>query len=368
MISECRGACVDADFSIIRYAQCWEDADILLEGLDIQPGDHCLSIASAGDNCMALLSKGPERLLALDLSPAQIACLELRVAAYQELRHPELLELMGVTSGLNRASLYRRCRSQLSSATRGFWDAHPDAIAGGIGNCGKFERYLALFRNRVLPLVHSRDRIAQLLESRTSERRRAFYGRHWDTLRWRCLFKLFFSRRVMGRLGRDPNFFRYVEGTVADRILERTRHGIIDLDPARNPYLQWILTGKHLTALPYALRPENFEAIRNNLRALEWRCQSVEDCLRKQPANSFDRFNLSNIFEYMPPESHHLILERLIYVGRTGGRIAYWNLLTPRRRPDYLASQLRSLDQFSYRLHQRDKTFFYGDFVLEEIV
>ena len=38
-----------ADFrSIIRYAQCWEDADILMAGLDIQPGNVCLSIASAG--------------------------------------------------------------------------------------------------------------------------------------------------------------------------------------------------------------------------------------------------------------------------------------------------------------------------------
>jgi S-adenosylmethionine-diacylglycerol 3-amino-3-carboxypropyl transferase len=26
-----------ADFTGIRYAQCWEDADVLLEGLDVQP-------------------------------------------------------------------------------------------------------------------------------------------------------------------------------------------------------------------------------------------------------------------------------------------------------------------------------------------
>ena len=39
-----------ADFSAIRYAQCWEDADILLEALDVRPGKVCLSIASSGDN------------------------------------------------------------------------------------------------------------------------------------------------------------------------------------------------------------------------------------------------------------------------------------------------------------------------------
>ena len=49
-------AAANADFSRIRYAQCWEDADVLLDALDVQPGDTCLSIASAGDNSLALLS------------------------------------------------------------------------------------------------------------------------------------------------------------------------------------------------------------------------------------------------------------------------------------------------------------------------
>ena len=49
-------AAARSDFSFIRYAQCWEDADILLEALDIGEGDVCLSIASAGDNSLSLLS------------------------------------------------------------------------------------------------------------------------------------------------------------------------------------------------------------------------------------------------------------------------------------------------------------------------
>ena len=39
-----------ADFSGIRYAQCWEDSDVLLAALEPGPGKRCLSIASAGDN------------------------------------------------------------------------------------------------------------------------------------------------------------------------------------------------------------------------------------------------------------------------------------------------------------------------------
>ena len=90
-----------ADFSRLRYAQVWEDADILLEGLAIQPGDVCLSIASAGDNALAMLAQNPAKVVALDLNPAQLYCLELRVAAYRTLTPAELLCLGGDTGEIS---------------------------------------------------------------------------------------------------------------------------------------------------------------------------------------------------------------------------------------------------------------------------
>src|SRR5260221_14294865 len=99
-----------ADFSAIRYAQCWEDADVLLAALDVRPGDTCLSIASAGDNTLALLAHAPARVIAVDLSPAQLACLELRGAAYRTLEHAELLELIGSRQNHQRHEHYTPTR------------------------------------------------------------------------------------------------------------------------------------------------------------------------------------------------------------------------------------------------------------------
>lgn len=357
-----------ADFSAIRYAQCWEDADVLLAGLDVQAGDHCLSIASAGDNTLALLAQSPGDVLALDVSDAQLACLALRVAAYRALEHPELLELIGSRPSTRREALYRRCRSLLTPDVRAFWDAQTDAIRGGIGGAGKFERYFRLFRERVLPLVESRKHVARLLSGGTPDERQVFYARKWDTWRWRLLFRLFFSRAVLGRLGRDPEFFAYVEGSVAERLLQRTQYALTALDPAENSYVQWILTGAHQTALPYALRPENFDAIRANLDRLEWRRQSLEEYLATAEARSIDRFNLSDVFEYVSHEHYAQLLARLAGVGRPGGRLLYWNMLAPRGYLDELAAQLRPLPELAQRLHRQDKAFFYSALFIEEIV
>lgn len=357
-----------ADFSTIRYAQCWEDADTLLAGLDVQPGDTCLSIASAGDNTLALLSKQPARVIALDLSDAQLACLELRVAAYRELAHHELLELIGSRPSTRREELYRRCRSQLSPAVRNCWDSQRAAIEAGIGAAGKFERYFALFRQRVLPLVHTRACVGQLLRGGSAQARQEFYRRQWDTWRWRAMFRIFFSRAMLGRRGRDPRFFDYVEGSVSERLRERVRQGLTEVNPAENPYVQWILTGQHQSALPYALRAEHFAAIRENLDRLQWQRASLEDFLADAGRQTIDRFNLSDIFEYMSRAQYSHMLEQIVEAGRPGGRLAYWNMLVARSRPVALARRLAPLSELAQQLQRTDKACFYSAFILEEIV
>jgi S-adenosylmethionine-diacylglycerol 3-amino-3-carboxypropyl transferase len=357
-----------ADFSRIRYAQCWEDADVLLEALNIRPGSTCLSIASAGDNTLAMLSKGPRKVLAIDINPAQLAALELRVAAFRQLRHPELLAFIGSVGSHDRTELYRRCRRHLTATARNYWDLRTDKIQAGIGSAGRFEDFFRIFRTRVLPLVHSRRTVEQLLTRRSRPERNCFYESQWNTLRWRLLFRVFFSRFILGRLARDPEFFHYVEGKVAERILQRARYAMTELDPAANPYLHWIFTGQHSSGnLPFSLRPENFDAIRANLDRLEWHCCSLEQFLERS-TNSFDAFNLSDIFEYISLPSYERLLRLLIRVAKPGARLAYWNMLVPRRRPESLSAFLKPLTDLSNSLFSRDKAFFYGGFVLEEVL
>jgi S-adenosylmethionine-diacylglycerol 3-amino-3-carboxypropyl transferase len=355
------------DFTRIRYAQCWEDADILLEAGGLTSDSRCLSIASAGDNTLALLSAEPREVVAVDINPAQLACLALRVAAYRTLSHAELLEFVGSRPCRDRKSLYRRCRQMLSEHEREFWDRRPTDIERGIGFIGRFEAYFEMFRRRLLPVIHRRATIAELTRPKVRDRRERFYRETWNNWRWRILFHLFFSRLSMGRVGRDPELFRYVEGSVAGRILERTRHALTVQDPASNPYLCWILHGDHRYALPCALRAENFDSIRDNLNRLSWHCTSLEDYLVAEPAQRFDFFNLSDIFEYASESEYTQLLQQLLVAASPGARLVYWNMLVPRSRPQSMADRLAPLTELASRLHASDKAFFYSRLVIEEV-
>jgi S-adenosylmethionine-diacylglycerol 3-amino-3-carboxypropyl transferase len=146
------------------------------------------------------------------------------------------------------------------------------------------------------------------------------------------------------------------------------RYAMTELEPSENPYLHWILEGKHRDeALPFALRRENFEAIRDHLDRLEWRCCSFEEFLEKSP-DTFDAFNLSDIFEYMSVENYDRLLRLVVRAANPNARLAYWNLFVPRSRPESLGALLNPLKEISQALLAHDKAFMYRAFVVEEVL
>ena len=355
-----------ARFDFVRYANCWEDADVLLEALEARKGGFYLSVSSAGDNSLSILSRQPALVIAADISPAQLACADLRKAAFLALSHKTLLEFLGVREGSDRIGTYERLRDSLTGTARLFWDARRELIETGIVHAGKFEHYFHLFRCYMLPLIHSKHVVSELLKPKDAGARAEFYARRWDSFRWRILFKVFFSRTMLGRLGRDPEFFRYVEGNVASRLLVRAEHALTTLPTDSNPYLNFIVRGNFQSALPYYLREENFEAIRSNLDRLVLFEGSIDEAIRAHPDIAFDGFNLSDIFEYVSYEEYLAGLDRIVRSARDGARLVYWNMLADRKSPPEFRERLVSLDERAKELHLRDKAFFYKALVIEQ--
>lgn len=352
--------------SRLSYAQCWEDARLLRRALNITPTSRVLSIASGGCNSLDLALAGAQEVVAVDLSAPQLAVTELKLAG-ADLDYPDFLTLLGLRDG-DAWSLYQKLRPALSEPAQTYLDSEEERFRVGLLASGKFETYFQTFRTRVLPLVHSEKRIHALLELRTLKEQQEFFENTWNTWRWRSLFRIFFSRFVMARLGRSKAHFEQVEGKVADRLLGRTEHVLTQLPVRDNPYLQWILTGRFqdLGNSHVYLSEEGhtqLKTVRERVRLVHG---SLVDVLSEDSVKRFDAFNLSNIGEYLDEPTWLALYRELLKGANPGARLAYWNLFVPRFCPDELKTEVKPLSDLSAQLILEDRAFFYSAFQVEE--
>ena len=374
------------DFSLIRYSQCWEDTEVLLESLNIQENDICFGILSAGDNVFSMLAENPKKVVALDISFPQIALAKLKKEVFNSLSYEEMLEFMGVMKSDKRIEMYDRIKENLDKEVKEYWDFNKEAIEKGIIHTGKFEKFFKIFREKILPFVHSKKRIEKLLEKKSKQERMEYYDKHWNNFRWKLMFKLFFSKYVVGKLGRDKEFFRYAEKNISEEMKERSRYAICELNPYENPYINYILTGNYRKdCLPYFLRKENFDKIRKNLHKVEIFQSSVEEYL-DQIDFKINKFNLSDIFEYMSAENYSKLMEKIYDNAEDNALLAYWNLIVERNseKLDYKKTdseiavtgketnvngeKYERMKELDRKLHEKDMTFFYTDFVVEKVI
>jgi hypothetical protein len=374
------------DFSLIRYSQCWEDTEVLLESLNIQENDICFGILSAGDNVFSMLAENPKKVVALDISFPQIALAKLKKEVFNSLSYEEMLEFMGVMKSDKRIEIYDRIKENLDKEVKEYWDFNKEAIQKGIIHAGKFEKFFKIFREKILPFVHSKKRIEKLLEKKSRQERIEYYDKYWNNFRWKLMFKLFFSKYIVGKLGRDKEFFRYAEKNISEEMKERSRYALCELNPYENPYINYILTGNYRKdCLPYFLRKENFDKIIKNLHKVEILQSSVEEYL-DQIDFKIDKFNLSDIFEYMSAENYSKLMGKIYDNAENNALLAYWNLIVERNseKLDYKKTdseiavtgketnvngkKYERMKELDRKLHEKDMTFFYTDFVVEKVI
>ena len=374
------------DFSLIRYSQCWEDTEVLLESLDIQENDICFGILSAGDNVFSMLAENPKKVVALDISFPQIALAKLKKEVFNSLSYEEMLEFMGVMKSDKRIEIYDRIKEKLDKEVKEYWDFNRESIEKGIIHAGKFEKFFKIFREKILLFVHSKKRIEKLLEKKSRQERIEYYDKYWNNFRWKLMFKLFFSKYVVGKLGRDKEFFRYAEKNISEEMKERSRYALCELNPYENPYINYILTGNYRKdCLPYFLRKENFDKIRKNLHKVEILQSSVEEYL-DQIDFKIDKFNLSDIFEYMSAENYSKLMGKIYDNAENNALLAYWNLIVERnseklayketdseiavtgKEKNVNGKKYERMKELDRKLHEKDMTFFYTDFVVEKVI
>ncbi len=351
------------DFGIIRYANCWEDIELMCKHLSFKGNDNVASICSGGDNSLYFLTKNVNKVVAFDLSLPQLWLTELKIAAIKKLSQPDTCSFLGFEKADNRIATYKTIKEELSKEAQMFFDAQLTEIEKGIIHTGKFEKYFALFANRVLPWIHKKSTTNDLLTPKSDQEQSEFYQKKWNTRRWKFFFKIFFSKFVMGRKGRDPKFLKEVKISVGQFIYSKAEKELTRGNCGNNFILNYNLTARFNGLLPPYLQQENFEKIKQNLHKIELvhgGIDTLQNCSVK-----FDIYNLSNIFEYLDEHSCNSISEQIVETANSNTQLAYWNLMVPRALSELNTAFELFLDTEKEKIH--DKGFFYKRMLVEKI-
>jgi S-adenosylmethionine-diacylglycerol 3-amino-3-carboxypropyl transferase len=327
-------------------------------------GSRILSIGSAGDNSFSLLLNNPQLVVAVDINPIQLYLIELKKACFLKLDREETLAFLGFNESLDRLALLSKIETELSDEAATYWRANSELLKLGIISQGKFEKYFISFSKKILPLIHSKKKTLELLRPKDKLKQELYYQNSWNTWRWRLLFKIFFSKYVMGRFGRDPEFLREVNLTVSDYIFNKAEKHLKSTQAKNNFMLRFNLTGNFGDLLPHYLEASNYAVIKANIHNLIIRKGYAEDVIKE--FGTFDSMNLSNIFEYMPKEVFSQTARKLQLALNKGGRMAYWNLMVPRSVSEVFPEALVYKKELSEKLTNDDRGFFYNQFIVDE--
>lgn len=349
-----------ADFDFIRYANCWEDANLLLDALDIEDKVG-LSVLSGGDNTIAMLIKNPKKIVAFDINETQIHLFNLKKAGFQYLNYDELMDLLGIYDTSKSYDLFLKLEGKMKAESYQYFTEHPEFFRKGIVNIGKFEKYFQMFKKYVIPLFATRKQILKLASFKSVTEQKEYYEKVINNRRLNQVFNAFFGFKMMGRFGRDKSFYEHVESKKqsGQKFREHFDYGITHVANYDNPYMNYILTNRFRErCLPLYLKRKYFDLIRDRIDRIE---VVKTDLLSVN--GRFDFFNLSDIFEYMDDETFRKNCEKLLSLSKCGSEIVYYNM----QGKKYLSDSFELLEDESLVYTKKMQAYFYNELLVYRV-
>jgi S-adenosylmethionine-diacylglycerol 3-amino-3-carboxypropyl transferase len=370
-------------FRGLVYTQIWEDPEVDLEALALEPTSHVVAIASGGCNVLSYLTADPDRITALDLSLAHVALNRLKLVSASRLPSWEAFyRFFGAADAeANIAAYERLIAPYLDAPSRHYWEGR-SLQQWGRRRISIFARnaYRHGVLGRFIGLTHAIARaygvdLRELLSARTLEEQRQFFETAMAPLfdkravRWATA-----NRLSLYGLGIPPAQYEALAGGTDMRHvlrarLERLACGF-SLD---DNYFAWQAFGRSYAdnasgPLPPYLRREHFDVVRARAHRVEVLNRSITEYLAGCPDASRDRYVLLDAQDWMTDAQLDALWTEITRTARPGARVIFRTAAEPSLLPGRLAPEL--LERWDYQaevssaLTQRDRSAIYGGFHL----
>lgn len=374
-------------FSGLVYPQIWEDPDVDMEAMTLQPGHHVVTIASGGCNVLAYLSRSPERIDVVDLNPHHIALNHLKLGAFSHLpSHADVVRLFGMEQNRSNSTAFDMfLAGRLDPATRSYWERRGltgrrriEAFDHNIYKSGLLGRFIAA--GHILARLHGVD-LTQFVKARSVREQREFF----DT-RIGPLFDKPFIRWLTARksslfgLGIPPQQYDELAGSTEARsmapILRQRLEKLACHFPLQDNYFAWQAFARrypasHEGSLPTYLRAENYLAIRDGIERVSVHHASFTELLARKPATSVDRYVLLDAQDWMTDEQLNDLWSEIGRTATPGSRVIFRTAgersILEGRVSEPLLRRWTYLAERSLELNQKDRSAIYGGFHIYEL-
>jgi S-adenosylmethionine-diacylglycerol 3-amino-3-carboxypropyl transferase len=371
-----------AVFQGFVYNQIWEDPSVDLEALALQPHHRLITIASGGCNILNYLAAAPAEIIAIDLNPNHVALTRLKLAALEHLPdHESFFRFFGVAnSSANVEAFDAGLAGKLDAQTGAYWQKRLGArqrrriemFARGLYHHGMMGRFIGVLH--AVARLHGKKLDCLLDAKNPGEQRVAF-----DTL----IAPLFDSAAVkliskspvsLYALGIPPAQYDALVASGGDAIAvlrERVERLACDF-PVQDNYFAWQAFGRSYDldrreAVPAYLRPENYANLKARIGKVSVHHDSFVDYLKRQPAQSLNRFVLLDAQDWMSPAQ---LAELWTQIDRTADsrdakvifRTAGPDSPLPEKLPASLMAPWLYHEWQSRVLHTQDRSSIYGGF------
>jgi S-adenosylmethionine-diacylglycerol 3-amino-3-carboxypropyl transferase len=373
-------------FSGLVYPQIWEDPEVDLSAMELQPHHRIATIASGGCNMLSYLAAGPESIDVVDLNASHIALNKLKLAAFAHLpSHPDVMRFFGLANEPSNSKAYHRfIAGNLDPVSRRYWERRRlngkrriDVFNGNFYRTGLLGRFIGA--SHIAARFYGVD-LGELMQAQTIEEQREFFDRkiapvfdrkavRWITARKSSLFGLGIPPRQFDELA-SLTKEKTLAGVLRERVEKLACHF-----PLNENYFAWQAFARRYPRpeegkLPPYLALSNYDAIRNNLGRVHIHHANFTAMLSAKADRSMDRYVLLDAQDWMNDQQINDLWSEISRTARDGARIIFRtaaekSIVEGRLRPE-IDGQWRYLKERSETLNKADRSAIYGGFHIYE--
>ncbi len=370
-------------FHGLVYTQIWEDPEIDLEALALQPDSHVVTIASGGCNVLSYLTGNPRRIAALDLSLAHVALNRLKLVAASRLPSWEAFyRFFGAADAEANVAAYERLIAPyLDAPSRHYWEGRSlqqlgrrriSIFARNAYRHGVLGRFIGL--SHAIARAYGVD-LRELLSARTLDEQRRFFETTLAPLFDKRAVRWVTANRLsLYGLGIPPaQYEALADGGDMRRVLRSRLERLACGFSLDDNYFAWQAFGRCYAdnasgPLPPYLRREQFDVVRARVDRVEVMNRSITEYLADCPDASRDRYVLLDAQDWMTDAQLDALWTEITRTARPGARVIFRTAaepsLLPGRLDPALLGRWRYEAEISQALTARDRSAIYGGFHL----